>query len=636
MRAAIKYLLLFILMLLPFGVQSQVTDEIYHERLFYTAKLWGHVKYFHSAMAGYMVDWDDVLLNSLDDIRNAPDNESFNQALLDMIHEAGPMETGSTLLPDFPDSLNNNNDTSWFYASKLSEDVSAALDTIRVRFRPQNNRYVSEQWNNGPPAFLVDSKYESVEGLPDENMRILALFRYWNIIHYFFPYKYIMDQDWDETLAEFIPKIVEAEDALTYHLTFKKLTTRINDSHAFFSSPVFNAWQGFAFPPFLARYIENQMVVTQVLPEVDIAPGDVIKRIDNEEIDELRGRLRKYAHGSNDEIIERTINDFILWGQGGEFSITVSDGSTERTLNLNRNSSNFNLLNFDDSPVWSETFSDDGCHFGIVDMGRLEVNQVASMFNDLWNTDAIVFDIRHYPRGTLWTIVNYLYRSSINNANFTQPDSNFPGRLVWVYSNIGEGTSSPYSGKVIILFDERTQSHAEYTVMGLERYHSSIKIGSTTAAADGNIAQISLPGQIRTAATFLGVYYPDYTPTQRIGIIPDIEVRPTIQGIRNLQDEVMNHALQCDVLMHTSDPDERGSISVYPNPVHGEINYELSTEFPGAFSIDIYDILGRKVLSVNQSTSSGTIDVSGLANGVYFIQASFFDITQTGKFVKVD
>jgi len=389
MKASVRWLLLIIFIPFPVSIHAQITDEIYHERLFYTAKAWGHVKYFHSAMAGFTVDWDDVLLESLDEIRSANDNESFNQALLDMILKAGPMGTGTTPLPDTPDSLNNNTDTSWFYDSKLSEEVSAALDTIKVRFRPQNNRYVSEQWNNGPPAFGSDMKYNSIEGLPDENIRILALFRYWNIINYFFPYKYIMDQDWDETLAEFIPKIVQAEDALTYHLAFKKLTTRINDSHAFFSSPVFNAWQGNAFPPFLARYIENQMVVTQVLPGVDIAPGDVIKRIDNEEIDELRGRLRKYAHGSNDEIIERTINDFILWGPGGEFSITVFDGSTDRTLILNRNLNNRNLLSADNSPIWSETFSDDGCHFGIVDMGRLRVGQVASMFNDLWDTDAI-------------------------------------------------------------------------------------------------------------------------------------------------------------------------------------------------------------------------------------------------------
>jgi len=228
-----------------------------------------------------------------------------------------------------------------------------------------------------------------------------------------------------------------------------------------------------------------------------------------------------------------------------------------------------------------------------------------------------------------------LYSSPINIANFTNPDTNVPGRLFWVSATIGEGTPSPYSGKVIILFDERTQSQAEYTVMGLEQFPGAIKIGSTTAAADGNVASISLPGQIITYATFLGVYYPDYTPTQRIGIIPDIEVRPTIEGIRNMQDEVMDYALQCDLLTQPNDA-ERGKILVYPNPANDAINYQISVNIPGSFSMAVYDILGQKLMSFDQSTNTGTIDISGLANGVYFVRASFFGVTHTGKFVKVD
>ena len=42
----------------------------------------------------------------------------------------------------------------------------------------------------------------------------------------------------------------------------------------------------------------------------------------------------------------------------------------------------------------------------------------------------------------------------------------------------------------------------------------------------------------------IGVFYPDKKPTQRVGIIPDIEVRPTIAGIRAGRDEVLEEALR--------------------------------------------------------------------------------------------
>jgi C-terminal processing protease CtpA/Prc len=42
----------------------------------------------------------------------------------------------------------------------------------------------------------------------------------------------------------------------------------------------------------------------------------------------------------------------------------------------------------------------------------------------------------------------------------------------------------------------------------------------------------------------IGVYYPDNKPTQRVGIVPDIEVKPTIDGIRDGRDEVLEEALR--------------------------------------------------------------------------------------------
>jgi len=62
-------------------------------------------------------------------------------------------------------------------------------------------------------------------------------------------------------------------------------------------------------------------------------------------------------------------------------------------------------------------------------------------------------------------------------------------------------------------------------------------IGSTTAGADGNVSFFYLPGGIYTQITGLGVYYPDGTETQQVGIVPDITVTHTIEGIRNGRDE---------------------------------------------------------------------------------------------------
>ena len=69
-------------------------------------------------------------------------------------------------------------------------------------------------------------------------------------------------------------------------------------------------------------------------------------------------------------------------------------------------------------------------------------------------------------------------------------------------------------------------------------------VGSTTAGADGNVSAIPLPGGLRSMISGIGVFYPDKRPTQRIGIIADIEATPTIQGIRSGRDEVLEVALR--------------------------------------------------------------------------------------------
>ena len=68
--------------------------------------------------------------------------------------------------------------------------------------------------------------------------------------------------------------------------------------------------------------------------------------------------------------------------------------------------------------------------------------------------------------------------------------------------------------------------------------------GSQTTGADGNVSEIYLPGNIRTMISGIGIYYPDGTETQRIGIVPDIEVKPTIKGIRDNRDEVLEKAIE--------------------------------------------------------------------------------------------
>jgi C-terminal processing protease CtpA/Prc len=110
--------------------------------------------------------------------------------------------------------------------------------------------------------------------------------------------------------------------------------------------------------------------------------------------------------------------------------------------------------------------------------------------------------------------------------------------------NVGYSNPDYYKGKIVIIINETTQSQAEYTAMALRTAPNATVIGSTTAGADGDVVKFMLPGGVNTMISGYGVYYPDGKETQRIGIVPDIEVKPTVQGVREGKDELLERAIK--------------------------------------------------------------------------------------------
>ena len=76
----------------------------------------------------------------------------------------------------------------------------------------------------------VDKTYKDSQ-YPGREYRLLAAFRFWNVIHYFFPYKHLIGEDWGTVLDEFIPKFEAARDAREYALALAEMATHTHDSH---------------------------------------------------------------------------------------------------------------------------------------------------------------------------------------------------------------------------------------------------------------------------------------------------------------------------------------------------------------------------------------------------------------------
>jgi C-terminal processing protease CtpA/Prc len=160
-------------------------------------------------------------------------------------------------------------------------------------------------------------------------------------------------------------------------------------------------------------------------------------------------------------------------------------------------------------------------------------------------TKGLIIDIRNYPSEyVVYTLGSLLVSAPVEFVRFTQGDVTNPGAFHWTPPIRLNPQEPHYTGKVVILIDEVTQSQAEYTTMAFRTAPGSIVIGSTTAGADGNVSTVLLPGGFSSYISGIGVFYPDNRPTQRVGIIPDIEVKPTIAGIQAGRDELLDEAIR--------------------------------------------------------------------------------------------
>jgi C-terminal processing protease CtpA/Prc len=399
---------------------------------------------------------------------------------------------------------------------------------------------------------FVTSKVADYDSLayPPAPLRLLGLMRYWSAIQYFCANKDLIAKNWDSVLYEYVPKFFNAKDSFDYVFAAARLITEIHDGHGWLSSRVFSSLRAKA-PEVQLKYVENKTIVYKVFGDSlkkDIFPGDEITSVDGIPVKKLRDSIGQYIGASNDAALQRDITHYLLAGKENTYAkINLLHEGKPTVTSLFRNKNWWEVAFApDEGAVWKKL--DD--KLGYVDFGRLEVQQIDSMFNDLKETDAIILDDRSYPRGTVWSLVSYLTDKTVYGARGITMIADSPDPLtVTTQEQFWPIPVTPnplqYKGRIIILVNEITQSQAEYSCMVLQAAYKDVTIiGSQTAGADGDVTGIKLPGGIQTAFSGHGVHYPDGRLTQGIGIVPDIKILPTIKGIKEGRDEVLERAIE--------------------------------------------------------------------------------------------
>ena len=515
------------------------------ENLFALGKVWGFLKYHHPEVARGNLNWDYELLRILP----AASDEAFSERLAAWIPPVPKNSQVKTII-DPTNAVKLPPPTDWFdKAPWLGEKVREALEGVEAASVPESHYYLSFVNGVGNPVFQNEDAYPRM-AWADDGFKLLALFRYWNMIEYWFPYRHLMDADWDEVLREFIPRMTAADDERSYKLALLDLIGRIQDTHAniWQADSVLMRYHGERAVPVKLSFVEDQPVVVRTFDLLDsgatIGAGDVIIEIDGRPVREVVAEKSAHAPASNRPTQLRDVARRLLRTNESRLSVTFkNERGTFReeipTVDLKEHP-----LNFGEVKVAShrELPGD----VGYIYPGTLAPGEIDSIMTDFRDKKGLVIDLRCYPsQFIVFDLGKYLMPKPTEFAKFTFSGLEQPGQFVFTDPlEVGEKRADYFKGKVVILVNEITQSQAEYTTMALRVAPQATVMGSTTAGADGNVSQITLPGSVNTSISGIGVYYPDGTETQRVGIVPDIEMHPTIDGMRAGRDELLERAIE--------------------------------------------------------------------------------------------
>lgn len=598
------------------------------EKLYQLCKVWGYLKYHHPNTCN--IRWNELLLDKLDSVVASSSTASFNSILYNLC-----LQTGSTSRPAVPVVIQSdtakNYKTGWFADPKIAQPVRAFLDSVHAHhsYPATNCRVKINDYSNPSYNSYLDFRADSINNIPGfsySNLkhRMLVYFYYWNTIEYFFPQIEIADQRWDSTLLQLMPDVMAASSDSSFELTLAQVVSRIDDSHGSYHGHYFYKMLWGLDPYVQARYypritiarIQQQHVIT-ASAEPGIAVGDIITKIDGLDADTFLSRRMPYMAASNAITKYRNLYASLLPGlvnSSRQLELRNASGATY-AINLSRpfTSAQYESwrASLDTALAWSFT----RCGYGYVHMGKLARADVARMYSDLQQAPAIIFDIRNYPQGTLWDLKKLLFSAPNVSAQYLDPDLSWPG---YYYkqddrNNFGNWVNNnPYPGRILILVNEQTQSQAEYTAQALRTFPRATIIGSQTAGADGNIAFVDLPGGIRSYWSSLGWYEYDWYNPQRAGVRVDSLVRPTIHGIRNGSDEVLEKALDCLLAVPET---ERAGYLVQQVP--GSL--QISSGSPQAFSIRVINMVGQQVARQTYNVQQAQVSTQHLTAGSYLL-----------------
>jgi C-terminal processing protease CtpA/Prc len=375
------------------------------------------------------------------------------------------------------------------------------------------------------------SGYDMIGGVADV---IVA----WNALQHFWPYWDTVSVDWQAELDVALLEALHDRSVDDHIATLQRLSAAAPDGHARVGCP---GKMHQAMPPFAVDVIEGRIVIT-ASADPRLLPGDLILSLNGQPADLQLKEYEALASGSPQF---RTVRARWRFGNG-------PSGST-LTLRIQRRNVELEVVVTRNDKAVSQSFGpairhfDDGVYY--IDLSRASMADIDAAMAQLANAPGIVLDLREPPTGGHMILSHMLIRPDeskewLRFPRLIRPDHGPTSIASWNTDGWELRALQPHiAGRVAFLVGPATASYGESIIGVAEHYRLGEIVGSVTAGANGNIAQVAEPSGCTSIFSGLRVTKLDGSRLHLVGFRPTIPATPTIAGVAAGRDEVLEKAL---------------------------------------------------------------------------------------------
>lgn len=368
----------------------------------------------------------------------------------------------------------------------------------------------------------------------------------WNVFQHFSPYWSDASKTPQQLLHDGFVKAYKDKNITDFLSTINLISAAMNDGHMFYNWT--NADE--ASVPLVLTRAEGEMVVKFVLDSTlnsSISAGDVVETIDGRAaIDTLQHKMQ-YMPGSPQCKERDALTNLLNGPKTKPLQLTLHHKGKITCINVNRSSpyQYFRPGDLSLHTLHNGLLKDGIYYFDLsADSAFAEMRQQQPQ---LLQAKAIILDMRGYPPvPPLMQLIGQLLKHDDDTHWLYEPQYIYPDHKGIIYHHIDwklKQVGPHISTCIFCLVDATTQSAAESCSGYFKDFKLAIVIGMPTAGANGGVAEFRLPPISNMSYSGQLVTNHDGSKEHVIGIIPDIIVEPTIKGITEGRDEILERAI---------------------------------------------------------------------------------------------